>query len=201
MAPRTATRFVPARCRDGDYKAPVSSARLSRRWKRRNTSAVICSIARLAMRARPGRWASGVSVTRVPPAHDLVDLAEARSGSHRPLRELLHLLGVLPGGQLGRIGNEGEHLVARPRDLHRGARHGATLRRPGDAHKDTRRLGSALQRARRIRRRWNAPRRSHRASHYRVGRHPLCHVHVAASAIPADQPRAWDILRRSTVII
>ena len=48
------------------------------------------------------------------PAHGLVDLAEARSGPHRPFRELLHLLGVLPGGQLGGIGDEGEDLVGGP---------------------------------------------------------------------------------------
>src|SRR4051794_33536666 len=49
------------------YAASCSSARLSRRWKRRNARAVMYSIARLAMRARPARWASGVSVRRVPP--------------------------------------------------------------------------------------------------------------------------------------
>ena len=60
-----------------------------------------------------------------PPAHGLMDLAKARSGRHRPLRELLHRLGVLPGGQLGGIGDEGEDLVGRPRDLNRGARQAA----------------------------------------------------------------------------
>src|SRR5450755_963120 len=76
-----------------------------------------------------------------------MDLAEARSGPHRPLRELLHLLGVLPGGQLGGIGDEGEDLVGRPRDLNRSARHGATLRRPRGARKDPPRPLGASARA------------------------------------------------------
>jgi hypothetical protein len=38
-----------------------------------------------------------------PSAHGLVDLAEPRSGSHRPFRELLHLLGVLPDSLVGSV--------------------------------------------------------------------------------------------------
>ena len=66
-----------------------------------------------------------------PPTHDLVDLTELRPGPDGPFGELLHLDRVLPGGQLGRIGDERENVLGRPGDVNRGARHDKTLRGVG----------------------------------------------------------------------